>query len=511
VSLLLTILFLSCTTIEERKEFQDQATGQLSFYLNGPEKASLDIRFNLLGVKIISDTGITREITNAPQNIHSFSVKGRQAILAERRVPEGYYNKLQLLLSEVTIRKEGRIANLALPPEGIEIPVSISITKNKNASLFLLWNVDASVSDNYMFNPAFSVKKITPNISSLLVYVTNELSDNVSVINRDSGEVVSNIMVGKNPRGIATSLIQERTKIYVANAGSNSISVIDPNTQKVENEIPIRYGREPEGIAVGRVASDNELIFVTNFSSDSVSVFDSTSFQEIEKINVGRSPIAVAADPPVEELSGSRFLSFEEIMTLKSYRERFCNVYVANYNSNTVSVVSMDLSTKRSSEIVTLNVDWNPIAISIDFPRGRVYIANYGSDKISVINILDLIKGNDQGSVSDINHVAHSITGIISDPVLDRLYLLKQNPDQIIVLRPFDKSLSSLQTVMPPIIGVIPVGNAPRAFILDPEIRKFYVTNQGSSNISVVDKTSRKQESTIPVGSKPYGMALLSE
>jgi YVTN family beta-propeller protein len=491
VSLLLTILFLSCTTIEERKEFQDQATGQLSFYLNGPEKASLDIRFNLLGTNIISDTGITREITNAPQNIHSFSVKGRQAILAERRVPEGYYNKLQLLLSEVTIRKEGRIANLALPPEGIEIPVSISITKNKNASLFLLWNVDASVSDNYMFNPAFSVKKITPNISSLLVYVTNELSDNVSVINRDSGEVVSNIMVGKNPRGIATSLIRERTKIYVANAGSNSISVIDPNTQKVENEIPVRYGREPEGIAVGRVASDNELIFVTNFSSDSVSVFDSTSFQEIEKI--------------------SRFLSFEEIMTLKSYRERFCNVYVANYNSNTVSVVSMDLSTKRSSEIVTLNVDWNPIAISIDFPRGRVYIANYGSDKISVINILDLIKGNDQGSVSDINHVAHSITGIISDPVLDRLYLLKQNPDQIIVLRPFDKSLSSLQTVMPPIIGVIPVGNAPRAFILDPEIRKFYVTNQGSSNISVVDKTSRKQESTIPVGSKPYGMALLSE
>jgi YVTN family beta-propeller protein len=318
-------------------------------------------------------------------------------------------------------------------------------------------------------------------------------------------------MVGKKPRGIATSLIRERTKVYVANAGSNSISVIDPHTQKVENEIPVRFGREPEGIAVGRVAADNELIFVTNFSSDSVSVFDSTSLQEIEKIDVGRSPIAVAADPPVEELSGTRFLSFGEIMTLRNYRERFCNIYVANYNSNTVTVVTMDLSTKRSSEIVTLDVDWNPIAISIDFPRGRVYIANYGSDKISVINILELIKGNEQGSVSEINHVAHSITGIISDPVLDRLYLLTQAPDQIIILRPFDKSLSSLQTIMPPIIGVIPVGSNPRAFVLDPEIRKFYVANQGAGNISVVDKTSRRQESIIPVGTKPYGMAMLSE
>jgi hypothetical protein len=198
LSLLLTVSFLSCTTIEERKAFQDQATGQLSFYLNGPEKASLDIRFNLLAINIISESGLTREITSVSQNIHSLSVKGRQTILADKRLPEGNYNKLQLLLSDVTIKKKDRIANLAIPPEGIEIPVSISISKNKNASLFLQWNVDASISDNYMFNPAFNVKPITPDISSLLVYVTNELSDNVSVINRHSVKLFQILWLGKN-------------------------------------------------------------------------------------------------------------------------------------------------------------------------------------------------------------------------------------------------------------------------------------------------------------------------
>jgi len=511
VSALLTVSFLSCTTLEERNTFKDQATGQLSLYLNGPEKASLDIRFTLLGINIISESGLTREITTVPRSIHSLSVKGRQTILAEKHLPEGNYTKLQLLLADVSIKKNDRIAALAFPLESIEIPVSISVNRNKNASLFLLWNIDASIIDNYLFNPAFIIKQTAPDVSSLLVYVTNEFSNNVSVINRHSGEVVSNIMVGKNPRGIATSVSRERTKIYVANAGSNSISVINPDTQKVENEIPVRFGREPEGIAVCRVASDNELIVVTNFSSDSVSVFDSTSSQEIEKIDVGRSPITVAADPPAGELSSTRSLSLEEIMTLRSYRERFCNIYVANYNSNTVSVISMDLSAKRSSETVTLNVDWNPIAISIDYSRGRVYIANYGSDKISVINILELIKGNEQSSVSSINHVAESITGIIPDPVLDRLYLLKQSSDEIIILKPFDKSLASLQTIMPPIIGVIPVGSAPRAFVLDPEIRKFYVANQGSGTVSVIDKISKRQESIIPVGTKPYGMALFSK
>jgi len=511
VLLLVTMAFLSCTAMDRRPAVQDQSTGQLSLYLSGPERASLDIRFTLVGATLISETGLSREITDIPQTIHSLSIRGRQVLLGERNLPEGTYHKVRLLVSNATIIKNDSTASLALPQDGIEIPATVTINSNKSASLFLLWNIDASITNSYMFSPALSVRQVAPDVSSLLVYVTNENSNSVSVISRQSDEVVSNIMVGKKPRGIAASAGREHTRIYVANSGSNSISVIDPNSQTVENEIPVRFGREPEGIAVCRMSAEHELVFVTNFSSDSVSVFDTASYQEVEKVSVGRSPVAIAADPPDEDLSGARFLNFEEMLTLKNYRERFCNIYVANYNSNSVSVISMNLSTLRSSEVTTLNVDWNPIALFVDYPRGKVYVANYGSDRISVINILELIKGNGQNAVSEINHVAYSVTGIISDPVLDRLYLLKQNPNEIIILRPFDSSLSSLQTIMPPVIGVIRVGSGPRAFVLDSEGRKFFIANQGSNTLSVVDKISKKEETTIPVGAKPYGIALLSE
>jgi YVTN family beta-propeller protein len=500
---------IRCTTLDDRRESGAQDRGQFTLLLNGPERAALDITFTLSGVNIISEKGTPIEIIGVSQTINSQTVKGRQVILAEKSIPPGNYNKIQLLVKEASLKRKNKSAHLALPPEGIEIPVRISMKRKENISIFLQWNVDGSITDNYMFTPLMTVKSKAPDVSSLLIYVTNEDSNNVSVVNRNTGEVVANIMVGEKPRGIAASFSRERSKIYVANSGSDSISVIDPSTQKLENELPVRFGKEPEGIAVGRVAAGNELIFVANFKSASVSVFDATSFKESEKIDVGRGPIAVAADPPADELTGTRFLSNSEAHTLRGFRERFINVYVANYNSNTVSVIRVDLATNRSTETITLDVDWNPISVSIDYPRGKVYVANYGSDKLSVIDIVQLIKGNVAEAVSVINNVAYAITGIIADPVLDRLYVLKQNPGQILILRFFDRNVVSLQTIVPPTIGVIPVGNAPRFFMLDPEFRKFYVVNQGSDNISVIDKTSRRQDQTVPVNAKPYGMALL--
>jgi len=102
------------------------------------------------------------------------------------------------------------------------------------------------VVDGYLFNPLFAVKGQTPELSTLLIYVTNEDSNNVSVINRQSGEVVATIMVGRKPKGIALGSRKDKLKLYVANSGSNSISVIDPATNKMDIEIPIRFGLGPE-------------------------------------------------------------------------------------------------------------------------------------------------------------------------------------------------------------------------------------------------------------------------
>ncbi len=508
LALCVFIISSGCTTANSKRNMSKPDDGQITIFLNGPDHAAVNITFDLLAVNIITEDGIPRSIISAPLSINSIDVEDRQILLGERFLPEGRYKKLELKLEKASIKRKDQIADLALPPEGIEIPIDITVKRRHNVTLFLIWNSEASIVDGYLFKPLMTVKGEVPELSSLLIYVTNEDSDNVSVINRQTGEVVSTIMVGNRPRGIAVNSRKDRLRVYVANSASNSVSVINPTTNTVENEIPIRFGREQEGIAVARASHIKDLIFVTNYNSNSVSVVDSSNYQEIEKVNVGDGPIAVAVDPPFESLIGTSFLSQVDINTLRDYRERFLNVYVANRNSKYVSVLKFDILKNRCEEVIDLEVEWSPVALSVDYQRGNVYVANYGSDKLSVIDILQIVRGNETGAVRTIDNVGTFVIGAIADPTLDRIYLLKEVSGEIQIIRPSFDSLSTLKTVIPPTVGIITVGDSPRSLILDPEIRKIYVVNRVSNNVSVIDRTTRREERVIPVGNNPYGITM---
>jgi YVTN family beta-propeller protein len=527
----LLIFVIGCASVQKYIESSETSHGQITVFLKGPDKTSLDITFDLEAVNIMAEDGTYREIMNTPMNINSVSITDRQMLLSERIIPIGRYKKLQLIVKQALIKRKDRTANLALPPEGIYVDIDITIQRNQNTSLFLTWNPDLSIAEEYLFKPAFTVKGQVPELSALLIYVTNEDSNNVSVINRQSGDVVATIMVGKRPRGIAVSLGKEHPRVYVANSGSNSISVIDPTTNKVEIEIPIRFGTEPEGIAVARISPEKELIFVTNYGSNNVSVIDVSTYQEIDKINVGDGPIAVAIDPPLESLSSAKFLSFDDINSLRSYREDSFNVYVVNKNSKNVSVVKIYVAEGRCKGVIDVPVEWNPIALSVDYQRGKIYVANYNFDNLSVIDIpqlVNIIRNTEPMScvsrtvssvstevmnvvsrtVSAITNVGISVIGVLPDPDLDRLYLLKDVPGQIVIIRPFSEAFGSLRTTVAPILGTITVGNSPRSLILDPEARKIYVVNRGSDTVSEIDKTTKREERVIPVGRRPYGITV---
>ncbi|MEW6570414.1 MAG: YncE family protein [Nitrospirota bacterium] len=507
---LCSLLLLGCASVKEYTEPKEPSEGQIVLFLKGTEKPSTNITFELTAVKIMADDGTYKDIVSDPIRVNSITIAGRQLLLSEKYLPEGNYKKLQLAVKEASIKRKDRTATLALPAEGIVLDIDLTIKRDQSAPLFLNWNADASVEDVYLFRPVFSITGQVPELGSLLVYVTNENSNNVSVINRQTGDVVATILVGKKPRGVAAGTLRERPRIYVSNSGSDSISVIDPTLNKIDVEIPIRFGKQPEGIAAARVSANKELIFVTNYGSDNVSVIDAATYQEMEKINVGRGPIAVAVDPPAETQSRARFLSFEDINLLRDYGDRFFNVYVANRNSREVSVIKMDRRESRAVEVINLSVEWSPLTITVDSQRGKIYVGNYDYDGLSVIDVLQIIRGNTAGAVSSITNVGTSVVGILADPDLDRIYLLREITGEILIIRPFGEALIPQRPtmVMSPVIDRIPVGNSPRSLVLDPEGRTIYVVNRGSNTVSVINKTTKRREKVIPVGKKPYGIAM---
>ena len=75
-----------------------------------------------------------------------------------------------------------------------------------------------------------------PSAAELRVFVTNEKSDDVTVIAAATGDVLQTIAVGKRPRGVAGS--PDGKRVYVSNSNSDTLSIIDAASLAVIATLP---------------------------------------------------------------------------------------------------------------------------------------------------------------------------------------------------------------------------------------------------------------------------------
>jgi YVTN family beta-propeller protein len=112
------------------------------------------------------------------------------------------------------------------------------------------------------------------------VYVTNDGSGNVSVINGSTNKVVTSITVGCSPLGVAFD--SSNGYVYVTNGGSSNVSVINGSTNKVVTSINV--GSIPFGVAFD---SSNGYVYVTNFHSGTISIISTNSTSPVTFTETG--------------------------------------------------------------------------------------------------------------------------------------------------------------------------------------------------------------------------------
>jgi len=100
---------------------------------------------------------------------------------------------------------------------------------------------------------------ITPDDKK--VYVTNAVSGTVSVIDTSQRTVIKTIAVGTEPTGCALTL--DGAKLYVANLASDSVSVIDTGNDSVVKTIAA-VGAKPRAIAIAEAGGKTK-VYVTQF------------------------------------------------------------------------------------------------------------------------------------------------------------------------------------------------------------------------------------------------------
>lgn len=130
---------------------------------------------------------------------------------------------------------------------------------------------------------------------------------------------------------------------YVANSGSNSISVVSLTTQSVVNTIPVGDG--PRYVAF---TPNGARAYVTNENADTVSVIDTASQTVINTLNVGDNP--------------------EQIVIAKDG----LHAYVANYLSSSISVIDL-----TNNSVSTISTPVNPSSLALHPTRDELWIG-YG-------------------------------------------------------------------------------------------------------------------------------------
>jgi YVTN family beta-propeller protein len=122
--------------------------------------------------------------------------------------------------------------------------------------------------------------------------VTPTITDTPTSTPTDTPTATSTSTATATPTNTATATPTLAPRAYVANQGSNTVSVIDTTTNTVTATINV--GGSPFGVAV---RPDGARAYVANQGSNTVSVIDTSTNTVIATVSVGTMPVGVAVAP----------------------------------------------------------------------------------------------------------------------------------------------------------------------------------------------------------------------
>jgi YVTN family beta-propeller protein len=175
------------------------------------------------------------------------------------------------------------------------------------------------------------------------IYVTNQLDNTASVIDGATHKIVATVRVGVSPAQMAVS--PDRKSVYIANTGSNTVSVLNTDNNSIARTIALPPRSRPVDLAV---SPNGRYLYITGGGSNRVSVLDTRAKHVVASVRVGAQPLSIAAAPDGK------------------------TVYTANSGSGDVSVI--DAQTNRVVRAIPTGRFPSGVAVT---PNGAsLYVTN---------------------------------------------------------------------------------------------------------------------------------------
>ncbi|MGB8573962.1 MAG: hypothetical protein WCD19_05845 [Nitrososphaeraceae archaeon] len=305
------------------------------------------------------------------------------------------------------------------------------------------------------------------------LYVANQFSNTISVIDIEKSKVEENIDVGNSPYDVDVNPFSNR--IYASNRESNTVSVIDGFTNKVLTELLV--DDSPVGIGINLATN---WIYVANFDSKTISKIDPIDNKVKGSFNYASSPYDIIVNPHTNK------------------------VYVSDFGKNSVLV----LDGNNDKLVSTISVGSKPSVLGINILTNTIYVSNFGSDSVSVIN------GTSNKIETNIK-VGDNPVGIAVNPRTNKIYVNNLADYSISVINGTTNKVIENISLEPAIIasGVNnPFIDIPlkvtfplitSKLTVDPNTNFTYLTNTRTNGIMTIDGKTDKIIAKIFIDIKP--------
>jgi YVTN family beta-propeller protein len=315
------------------------------------------------------------------------------------------------------------------------------------------------------------------------VYVTNETSGDLTIIDPGSQTVVGSAALGKRPRGIRVS--PDRKSLYVALSGSpmsgpgvdrNSLPPADRAADGI-GEVDVATGRVKRIIHAGvdpeqlDVSADGSRMYVANEDAAQMSVVDVATGTIVATVKIGEEPEGVSIRPDGKV------------------------VYVTCEGDGAVFAVD----TATNAVLSRVEVGRRPRAIGFLPDGSRAFVTLENDGVVAVVDaqrhtFLQTIAldGPGQGPRPRPMGVAVRSDGSM-------IYVTTGSFGSLFFLDPSKNAA----------VASLIVGQRPWGIALLPDERTAYTANGPSNDVSVVDLSTRQVVKKIKVGERPWGVAIV--
>jgi YVTN family beta-propeller protein len=328
--------------------------------------------------------------------------------------------------------------------------------------------------------------------SDYQVFVSNEKSGDLTVINGADFKVEATIPVGKRPRGIHAS--PDGKTVYVALSGTpisappqldargnpvfqkggdddddnakadkaaDGIGVVDVARKKFLRKIPA--GSDPENFAL---SADGTRLYISNEDAGAASILNIATEKVEHIVLVSREPEGVTVTP-----DGGAF-------------------YVTCETAGDIFVID----SKTGREITRFSV--HPRPRSVDFlPDGsRAFIP---SESVGELSVADAVH--------------HKLLRTVSLPKGFRPMCVKVAPDgsKVYVSGGRAGAICVVDAASAGVLNTIPVGARPWGIAISPDGRRLYAANGPSDDVSVVDLVAEKEIARVKSPGSPWGVVIV--